>query len=43
MNNASVVKGPYLGQIERYCRERSREHLVEPDLFGSANPHDPPF
>lgn len=38
----------YLGQIERYYRERSRAHLVQPDfiqpdLFRSANPDDPPF
>lgn len=38
----------YFGQIERYYRERSREHLAEPDfiqpdLFRSANPDDPPF
>ena len=38
----------YLGQIERYYRERSREHLVQlnfvqPDPFRSANPDDPPF
>ena len=35
-------------QIERYYHERSREHLVapdfvQPDLFRSANPDDPPF
>lgn len=38
----------YLGQIERYYRERSREHLaqpdfVQPDLFQSACQDDPPF
>jgi hypothetical protein len=43
-----LFESHYLGQIERYYRERSREHLVEPDfvqpdLFRSANPDDPPF
>ena len=38
----------YLGQIERYYHERSREHLVapdfvQPDLFRSADPDAPPF
>lgn len=42
-----LFESHYLGQIERYYREQSREHLVEPDfvqpdLFGSANPDDPP-
>jgi hypothetical protein len=37
-----------LGQIERYYHERSREHpaepdFVQPDLFRSAYPDDPPF
>jgi len=43
-----LFEAHYLGQIERYYHERSREHLVEPDfvqpdLFRSANPDDPPF
>ena len=43
-----LFESHYLGQIERYHRERSREHLVQPDfvqpdLLRSANPHDPPF
>ncbi len=37
-----------LGQIERHYRDRSREHLVQPDfvqpdLFRSACLGDPPF
>lgn len=43
-----LFESHYLGQIERYYPERSREHLVQPDfiqpdLFRSANPDDPPF
>ena len=43
-----LFESHYRGQIERYYRERSREHLVQPDfiqpdLFRSANPDDPPF
>ena len=43
-----LFESHYLGQIERYYRERSHAHLVEPDfiqpdLFRSANPDDPPF
>jgi hypothetical protein len=43
-----MFESHYLGQIERYSRERSRENLVQPDFvqpdfFRSANPDDPPF
>jgi len=43
-----LFESRYLGQIERYYHERSREHLVQPDfvqpdLFRSAYPDDPPF
>ena len=43
-----LFESHYLGQIERYYHERSREHLVapdfvQPDLFRSAYPDDPPF
>lgn len=43
-----LFESHYLGQIERYYHERSREHPVEPDfvqpdLFRSALPDDPPF
>ncbi|AVR88462.1 hypothetical protein [Thauera aromatica] len=43
-----LFESHYLGQIERYYRERSRAHLaqpdfIQPDLFRSANPDDPPF
>ena len=42
-----LFESHYLGQIKRYYRERSRAHLVQPDfiqpdLFRSANPDDPP-
>jgi len=43
-----LFESHYFAQIERYYRERSRAHLVQPDfvqpnLFRSANPDDPPF
>ena len=43
-----LFESHYLGQIERYYRDRSHEHLaepdfVQPDLFRSANPDDPPL
>ena len=43
-----LFESHYLGQIERYYHQRSREHLVapdfvQPDLFRSAYPDDPPF
>lgn len=38
----------YFAQIDRYFRERSRESLteprfVQPDLFQSVDPNEPPF
>ena len=38
----------YLGQILRHARNREREHLeppdfIQPDLFRSVCPDDPPF
>jgi hypothetical protein len=43
-----LFESHYLGQIDRYYREQSRESLVQPDfvqpdLFRSAYPDDPPF
>ena len=48
-----LFESHYLGQIERYYHERSRERLVQPDfvqpdfvqpdLFRSAYADDPPF
>ena len=43
-----LFESHYLSQIERYYHERSREPFVEPDfvqpdLFRSAYPDDPPF
>lgn len=43
-----LFESHYLGQIERYYHQRSRENLVQPDfvqqdLFRSTNPDDPPF
>lgn len=43
-----LFESRYLGQIDRYYRERSRENLVQPDfvqpdLFRSTNPDEPPF
>lgn len=43
-----LFESHYLGQIERYYCERSRENLaqpdfVQPDLFRSTNPDEPPF
>jgi len=43
-----LFEAHYLGQIERYHRERSRENLVQPDfvqpdLFRSISPDEPPF
>jgi hypothetical protein len=44
----TLFEAHYLGQIERYYRERARESLmqpdfVQPDLFRSADPDEPPF
>lgn len=43
-----LFESHYLGQIERYYQERSRENLVQPDfvqpdLFRSNNPDEPLF
>ena len=43
-----LFESHYLSQIERHYRERSRANLVQPDfvqpdLFRSADPHEPPF
>lgn len=45
---AMLFESHYLCQIERYYHERTREHLLEPGfiqpkLFGSDNPNEPPF
>jgi hypothetical protein len=33
----------YGGQIHRFYQDRSRENLVQADLFRSHNPDEPPF
>lgn len=43
-----LFESHYLAQIERYYHERARENLmqpyfVQPDLFRSADPNEPPF
>jgi hypothetical protein len=43
-----LFESHYLGQIDRYYQARSRENLVQPDfvqpdLFRSTNPDEPPF
>lgn len=44
----TLFESRYLAQMERYYHERSLENLdqpdfVQPDLFRSAYPDDPPF
>lgn len=44
----TLFEARYFAQIERYYRERSRDNLVppdfvQPDLFRSTHPDDPPF
>lgn len=38
-----LFEAHYGGQIHRYYQGHSRENLVQPDLFRSHNPDDPPF
>jgi hypothetical protein len=43
-----LFESRYLAQMERYYRERSGDRLaqpdfVQPDLFRSAHPDEPPF
>lgn len=38
-----LFESRYGAQIHRFHQDRSYENLVQPDLFRTINPHEPPF